>query len=684
MVENIGGKNIRRKIAGIGICMLMIVAVIIPAAGAIHQGNLFDEKPSTEFVPGEFFVKLKKDVTFSDSTLQILGEKYHVYGIEKVFPSSEGTLLDNIYLLHVPLNSDILSIVEDYSLCSDVVYVEPNNIACLCSMPNDSFFDIQWSLHNTGQIIWNNISGIPDADIDAPEAWDIEIGSRDVVIAIIDTGIDYNHPDIAKKIWNNTDEIPGNGIDDDSNGYIDDSRGWYFFDNNSNITDGYGHGTMCTGIAAASTNNGIGISGVGWNCTFMPLRVANQSGSTSVEFCVKAIQYAADNDADVISMSFGFGILIQILKDAVDYAYNKGVFLCAAAGNQNSSALLYPAGFENVTAVAATDQNDQRCIWGPGSGSNYGDWVDIAAPGNLILTSTPTHDFYMENYGWTHNYGIGHGTSFSTPIVAGTAALLLSMNPSLEPDIIKSLLCNNVDPYNSTEYIGTGRINAYKALDALMQISPIADFTWMPQNPLTNQSVSFDASASQDPNGTIVLYEWDWEDDGIYEESHTSPIATHTWTNDGNYPVTLQITDEDGIHDTETKTVAINQHPPNDPTITGPVKGKTGSSYKYTITGTDPESDMVSAYIKWGDDTMTNWTAFHNSGESFSITHSWAEKGTYTIQVKVKDTHDAESNWTTLSVTMPFSYNIPFQSLWERLFVRFPHAFPILRHIMGY
>jgi subtilisin family serine protease len=613
-VETTGGTNIRRKIVGTSICILMIVAVIIPATGTIHHGNLFDDKPSMEFVPGEFILKLKKDVTFSDSTLQILAEKYHVYGIEKVFPSSEGTLLDNIYLLHVPLNSDILSIVEDYSLCSEVVYVEPNSIARLCSIPNDSFFDLQWSLHNTGQILWNNISGIPDADIDAPEAWDIEIGSRDVVIAIIDTGIDYTHPDLAEKIWNNTDEIPGNGIDDDGNGYIDDIRGWYFLSNNSNITDGYGHGTMCTGIAAASTNNGIGIAGVGRNCTFMPLRVATQSGSTTAEDCAKAIQYAADNDADVISMSFGFSIFITILKDAVDYAYSKGVFLCAAAGNANSSAMLYPAGFENVTAVAATDQNDQRCTWGPGSGSNYGDWVDIAAPGNLIITSTPTYDFYMEIYGWTQNYGIGHGTSFSSPIVAGAAALLLSMNPLLEPDIIKLLLCNNVDPYNSTEYIGTGRINAYKALDALVQIQPIADFTWTPQNPLTNQSVTFDASASQDPNGTIVLYEWDWESDGVFDESHTTPTATHAWNDPGNYTITLQVTDDHGIRNTKAKTVIVNQHPPDNPTITGPEQGKPGNTYKYTITGTDPESDMVSAYIQWGDDTMTNWTAFHNSG----------------------------------------------------------------------
>ena len=214
----------RTKIVGICICMLLIVAVVLPAAGAtnekiIREKKVFVNKTSMEFAPGEFIVKVKQDRAFSNPTLTTLNEKYQVYALEKVFPNAEGTILDNIYLLHVPLGSDILSIVRDYTSCPDVVYAEHNGILYPCSIPNDANFSKQWALHNTGQVIgYNNIYGIPGADIDAPEAWDIETGSPDVVIAIIDCGIDYTHPDLAANIWTNKNEIPGNGIDDDHNG----------------------------------------------------------------------------------------------------------------------------------------------------------------------------------------------------------------------------------------------------------------------------------------------------------------------------------------------------------------------------------------------------------------------------------------------------------------------------------
>jgi subtilisin family serine protease len=324
-------------------------------------------------------------------------------------------------------------------------------------------------LHNTGQVFWGNISGTPDADIDAPEAWDIETGSPDVIIAIVDTGIDYTHPDLATKIWNNTDEIPGNGIDDDTNGYIDDIRGWDFFYNSSDPIDMVGHGTMCAGVAAASTNNGIGIAGVCWVCKIMPLRIFNETWYGTSTNAAKAIKYAADNGADVISMSIGWVNQDPILRDAVNYAYGKGVFLCAAAGNLNMNFKIFPAAFDNVTAVAATNQNDKRCTpedWGPGSGSSYGDWVDIAAPGNLIYSTMPTYHVLMNDDPYYRNqyYDYGSGCSYSTPTVAGVAALLLSKDSSLTPDEVKALLYGNVDPYNSTEYIGTGRLNAQKAL----------------------------------------------------------------------------------------------------------------------------------------------------------------------------------------------------------------------------
>jgi subtilisin family serine protease len=457
----------KNKILGICICMLLITAVVLPAAGIanknITKGNKVSEnQTSMEFAPGEFIVKVKQDRGFSNPELMALNGKHQVYAVEKVFPNAKGTILDNIYLLHVPIGSDILSIVQEYTLCPDVVYAEPNGISSLCGIPNDTNFSKQWSLHNTGQTYDGIHHGTPDADIDAPEAWDIETGSPDVVIAIIDTGVDYTHPDLAAKIWNNTDEIPGNGIDDDHNGYIDDIRGWDFYYNNSDPKDVVGHGTECAGVAAASTNNGIGIAGVGCNCTIMPIKDCNETVLVYWDADAKGIQYAADNGADIISMSWGDYSVPKIIEDAVNYAYSKGVFLCAAAGNNNNDIKFYPAAFENVTAVAATAHNDHRASF-----STYGEWVDIAAPGQFIYSTMPTYHVVMNDYGLDQNYDFNSGTSFSSPMTAGVAALLLSKDPSLTPDEIKTLLCESVDPYNSTQYIGTGRLNAQKALTAL-------------------------------------------------------------------------------------------------------------------------------------------------------------------------------------------------------------------------
>jgi subtilisin family serine protease len=465
----------KKKLVGICICMLLIAAVILPVAGTINEkvtreNKVFDSQTSIEFAPGEFIVKVKQDRAFSSPSLTALNEKHQVYAVEKVFNNAEGTILDNIYLLHVSIRSDILSIVKDYASYPDVVYAEPNGMARFCSIPNDTNFSHQWHLHNTGQVFWNNISGIPDADIDAPEAWDIETGSPNVIVAIVDTGIDDTHPDLAAKIWNNTDEIPGNGIDDDHNGYIDDVMGWDFMSNDNAPKDGFGHGTMCSGIAGAVTNNGIGVAGVCCKCTILPVKVLDDTGSGPWVNISKGIKYATDNGADVISMSLGGYSPADVLQDAVNYAYGKGVFVCAAAGNDNDSSKLYPAAYDNVTAVAATDHNDCRVTpenWG--WGSNYGDWVDIAAPGNLIYSTMPTYYVYMNGHGYDYsqNYSFGGGTSFATPQVAGVAALLLSKDPSLTPAEVKELLCCSTDPYNSTEYIGTGRLNAQKALIAL-------------------------------------------------------------------------------------------------------------------------------------------------------------------------------------------------------------------------
>jgi PKD repeat protein len=198
-----------------------------------------------------------------------------------------------------------------------------------------------------------------------------------------------------------------------------------------------------------------------------------------------------------------------------------------------------------------------------------------------------------------------------------------------------------------------------------------------PYSGYVNQDIAFTGYAS----GGVEPYTWEWD----FGDGATASVQnpTHAYTIAGNYTATMTVTDAQSTTASDTATVTIFPHPPDTPTVTGPNKGKPGTTYKYTITGTDPDSDMVSAYIKWGDDTITNWTAYHDSGESFTVTHSWADKGTYSVQVKVKDEYGGESGWANLTIEIPINYSLSHPIL-NWLFERFPLAFPILRHLMGY
>ena len=346
-----------------------------------------------------------------------------------------------------------------------VRYVEPNHVVKTAeTTPDDPSFGQLWGLHNTGQT-----GGTADADIDAPEAWDVSTtGSSDVVVGVIDTGVDFAHPDLAQQQWVNTGENCGstdpaaacaertNGVDDDGNGYVDDWRGWDFVNDDNDPFDDNRHGTHVSGTIGAVGDNGVGVAGVNWNVKIMALKFLNAAGSGTTADAVAATLYAADKGAHVSSNSWGGGPFDQSLLDAIEYGASRGMLFVAAAGNDgrnNDTTPTYPSNYasEAIVSVAATDHTDALAFF-----SNYGaTTVDLAAPGVNILSTTPGN-----------TYASLSGTSMATPHVAGVAALLKARYPDASVYGLKALLLRSVDPVAQLErsVVTGGRLNAFNAV----------------------------------------------------------------------------------------------------------------------------------------------------------------------------------------------------------------------------
>jgi outer membrane protein assembly factor BamB len=234
---------------------------------------------------------------------------------------------------------------------------------------------------------------------------------------------------------------------------------------------------------------------------------------------------------------------------------------------------------------------------------------------------------------------------------------------------------------NAKVYIGSYDTNLYCFGGVV-----VANFTWTPTKPNRYQTVIFNASTSYspDPNEYITLYEWDWDNNGLYENASTSPTMTHLWPDPGTYSVTLRVTNNINATDTVTRTFSISNQPPNPPTITGPAKGKIKVATEYNFTAVDPEGDDVHYLIDWGDSTNNSWIGPYPSGDLIAKSHIWSKKGKYTIKAKAVDTFGNSSDWGTLQVSMPLTYERPHLRFIDLLFDRFPHAFPLLRILLGY
>ena len=358
-------------------------------------------------------------------------------------------------LWEVELADDVSidSALEAFQADTSVLFAEPDYVIQLTATPNDASFGSLWGLNNTGQV-----GGTLDADIDALEAWNVTTGSSSTIVAVIDTGVDYTHPDLATNIWVNSDEIAGNGIDDDGNGYIDDIHGYDFVNNDGDPMDDNSHGTHVSGTIGAVANNGIGVVGINWNVQIMALKFLSASGSGYISDAVRALDYAVANGAKISNNSWGGGGFSNAMNSAISRARNAGHIFVAAAGNagaNNDSTATYPSNYshDNVIAVAATDRNDQLASF-----SNYGaTTVDLAAPGVGILSTVPGN-----------GYASYSGTSMATPHVSGVVALLQSQHPTWTYTQIINQVLSTVDPIAGlTGVVRTGgRLNAAAAVGA--------------------------------------------------------------------------------------------------------------------------------------------------------------------------------------------------------------------------
>ena len=547
-----------KKIIGIlFVCMLLIstAGLSIGNSVKIELNNINDSNQTPQyFVPGEIVIKFRENtplvishsgtiITTGIPSIDILNKEYKVTDIKGTFTSVitkpknpelfKSVGLDRIYTFKVDESTNIFDAINAYRKDPYVEEADVSGVGYGCVIPNDPNFGKQWGFHNTGQS-----SGTPDADIDAPEGWDIQKGNTNVIVAIIDSGIDYNHQDLSTKIWTNTDEDI-DGFDDDSNGFIDDIRGWNFCGENNNPMDDhtYSHGTFCAGIAGANTNNNLGVAGMLWSCQLMAVKAMYGNNVIYWSDAGPAIVYAADNGADVISMSFSGSSDNTTLKSACDYAYAAGCVLVAAIGNHGTSAPYIPAKYDCVIAVGATDRNDTR--W---PSSAYGSHIGVVAPGVEIYST-------MKN----NQYGYNTGTSFSTPMVAGLAGLLIAKNPTYANYQIRALI--NVmaedqvgNPSEDTPgfdyYYGNGRINAYRSLynAPVKPTKPVGPPSGKKGTQYTYSTVSYDLEEHN------LYYWWDWGDGsnsgwlGPYTHGQQTS-ASHIWNTDGTYLIKVKSKD---------------------------------------------------------------------------------------------------------------------------------------------
>jgi thermitase len=385
-----------------------LIFLLVPLFLFNGQSPVRSQESADSFAPDEIMVKFKPQIDESgiEDLNRFVGAKV-----------KEKLLLPRLMTMRVPAGK-AQEFAKLFSQSHLVEYAEPNYVAHAFLVPNDPYFSKQWGM----------------TKVNALQAWDISSGSASVKIAILDTGIDQDHEDLAGKI-----------------------AGQKNFTNSFTLDDKYGHGTHVAGIAAAVTNNNKGVAGLGYQTKLMNVKILDDNGSGYYSWIINGIKWAADNGAKVINLSLGGSSGSKALEDAINYAWVKGVVLACAAGNAGNDKPNYPAYYEKCLATAATNSNDQKASF-----STYGSWVDVAAPGVDIFSTVPNQKSKVSK---NKNYDYLSGTSMATPHVAGLAALVWATSYGTSGSAVRDRIESTADSVAGTgTYWSKGRINAYEAI----------------------------------------------------------------------------------------------------------------------------------------------------------------------------------------------------------------------------
>jgi subtilisin family serine protease len=531
-------------------------------AASVHYDYDFTKAGNAPYKPDELIVRFAQKtngVQYSTTDKNYIVSSLGAIGIKEEF-----TLVPGLCVVQLPTGMTVEEALQTFNGTEGILYAQPNyELTIDSTFPDDTRFNDLWGMHNTGQT-----GGTVDADIDAPEAWDVSTGSSEIIVAVIDTGADYTHPDLAGNMWTNEPELNGSpGVDDDGNGYIDDIYGYDFRNNDGNPMDDHYHGTHCAGTIGAIGNNGLGVAGVCWDVRIMALKFLNSAGSGSTSDAIKCVEYSVLMGANLSSNSWGGGGYSQGLKDAIDAAGEAGMLFVAAAGNDdldNDIYPHYPSSYvsSSLISVMATDKYDNKSDF-----SNYGlISVDLGAPGSNILSCEPGGGYRYLN-----------GTSMATPHIAGACALLWSLNPAMSNNEIKNALLQSVDDTLTGLCVSGGRLNLY---NATLEVS----VPWIEVEP---------GEGIIDPNGQVELSVTFNAVDlvpGLYE---AEILVLSDALND---PITIPVT------------LTVN---PDDLTVT-PIEGFESIGTKggpfepacsvYTLT-----NNNLTEYVNWTTSKTQNW-----------------------------------------------------------------------------